>query len=235
MRYLDLTLPEPARNLALDEALLLEVEAGGDDVLRVWEVPAPVVVLGSGCRLADDVREENCQTDGIIILRRSSGGGSVLWGPGCLLYTLALRFERHPGLTEIRPSYQHILGRVAEAVGLPGVEQSGISDLTFGGRKFSGNAQQRKQNAMLHHGTLLYAFDLAAVGRYLRPPPRQPDYREQREHQDFLLNLPFGGKELKRRLREAWAADRDETTWPAEKVRQLCEEKYQREEWVRRR
>ena len=55
MRYLDLTLSEPARNLALDEALLLEVEAGADDILRVWEFPALVVVLGSGCRLADDV------------------------------------------------------------------------------------------------------------------------------------------------------------------------------------
>ena len=85
---------------------------------------------------------------------------------------------------------------------------------------------------MLHHGTLLYAFDLQAISRYLRPSaPANRDYREQREHQDFLLNLPFGAEDLKRRLRETWAAKREETTWPAERVQQLCEEKYEREEW----
>jgi len=235
MRYLDLTLPQPAANLALDEALLLEVDGGAEEVLRVWEFPIPVVVLGSGCRLLDDVQEENCVAEGVPILRRSSGGGTVLWGPGCLLYSIILGFERHPQLTEIRPSYRSILDGVAAAVGLPGIEQAGISDLTFGGRKFSGNAQQRKQRALLHHGTLLYAFDLAGVSRYLRPPARQPDYRGQRDHQAFLLNLPFRADDLKRRLREVWRADREETTWPAEKVRQLREEKYEREEWVRRR
>lgn len=235
MRYLDLTLPEPAANLAVDEALLLDVDAGGDEVLRVWEWPAPVVVLGSGCRFSDDVQEEQCRAEGVPILRRSSGGGTVLWGPGCLLFSLVLATERHPGLTEIRPSYAYILDRLAGAVGLPGIAQAGISDLSLGGRKFSGNAQQRKQRAILHHGTLLYAFDLPSISRYLKQPPRQPEYRGNRAHQDFLLNLPFTAAELKHRLRQAWQADREETTWPSTKVQQLCEEKYGRAEWTRRR
>jgi len=235
MRYLDLTLSHPAENLALDEALLLEVEAGAAEVLRVWEWPRPVVVLGSGCRLAEDVNETACLGDAVPILRRGSGGGTVLWGSGCLLFSLVLRYERDPLLHEVRSSYRCILERVAGAVGLPDVQQAGISDLAFGERKFSGNAQQRKQNALLHHGTLLYAFDLALLSRYLKPPPRQPDYRGQREHRDFLLNLPFSAADLKRRLREFWQAERDETARPAERVRELCAEKYDRAEWIRRR
>jgi lipoate-protein ligase A len=241
MRYLDLTLPDPAANLALDEALLLEVDGGAEEVLRVWEWPthaggpAHVVVLGSGCRLGEDVDEAACRADGVPILRRASGGGTVLWGGGCLLFSLALRYDRDPLLNEVRPSYGWILGRIAAAVGLPGVEQAGISDLAFGGRKFSGNAQQRKQNALLHHGTLLYAFNLPLVSRYLKPPPRQPDYRGRREHLDFLLNLPFPATDLKQRLRDAWQADRDETAWPVERVRELCQEKYEQPDWVRRR
>src|SRR5690348_8693943 len=105
MRYLDLTLPSPAENLALDEALLLQAEAGqGGEVLRVWEWHHPAVVLGSGCRLAEDVDEPACQADGVPILRRSSGGGTVLLGTGCLLYSLVLNYERSPALTEIRAS-----------------------------------------------------------------------------------------------------------------------------------
>src|SRR5262249_31387524 len=125
MRYLDLTLPTPAENLALDEALLLEAENGADEILRVWEWPALAVVLGSGCRLLDDVSEAACQADGVPILRRSSGGGTVLWGPGCLLYSLVLRYDRAPALAEIRSSYAFILQQVGLAIGLPGISQEG--------------------------------------------------------------------------------------------------------------
>ena len=74
---------------------------------------------------------------------------------------------------------------MAGAVGLPGITQAGISDLSLGGRKFSGNAQQRKQTAILHHGTLLYAFDLPSISRYLKQPPRQPEYRGNRDTRTF--------------------------------------------------
>ncbi len=171
MRWLDLTLPTAEENLALDEALLLQAEAGtGGELLRLWEWPALAVVLGSGCKLAEDVKEEACQADGVPILRRSSGGGTVLLGPGCLCYSLVLSFARSPELAEIRPSYRVILARITEALGVPGVEQTGISDLAVQGRKCSGNAQQRKRHHLLHHGTILYHFDLSLVSRYLRLP-----------------------------------------------------------------
>src|SRR5262249_44963282 len=158
MHCLDLTLPTVAANLSLDEALLLEAELGaGGEVLRFWEWPAPAVILGAGCCLAADVDEVACRTDGVPILRRSSGGGTVLLGPGCLLYSLVLAYDRAPSLREVRPSYDYILGRIRAVLVdlLPGVEQAGISDLAAAGRKVSGNAQQRKRRHLLHHGTLL--------------------------------------------------------------------------------
>jgi lipoate-protein ligase A len=238
MEFLDLTLETLAQNLALDEALLLEAEAGhAGEVLRVWEWPHPAVVLGSGCRLAEDVDEAACQADGVAILRRASGGGTVLLGRGCLCYSLVLAYDRSPALKEIRPSYGYILDRVREALVevFPGIERVGISDLAAGGRKFSGNAQQRKRHHLLHQGTLLYGFDLALVTRYLRLPARQPEYRGGRAHSAFLVDLPLPVVDLKRRLRAAWQASRELATWPAEKVRELVGEKYSRTDWVRRR
>src|SRR5690606_7342047 len=137
----------------------------------------------------------------VPILRRASGGGTVLWGKGCLLYTLVLRYDREPALTQVRPSYEWILGEVANAVGLRGIEQAGISDLSVAGRKFSGNAQQRKRDHVLHHGTILYDFDLASIERYLKLPPRQPEYRANRPHADFLCNVPLSRDEVADRLR----------------------------------
>src|SRR5687768_15507648 len=97
MHWLDHTLPTPAENLALDEALLLEAEAGrAGEVLRIWEWPTPAVVLGAGGSIADDVNKPACAADGVPIARRASGGGTVLLGRGCLLYSLVLRYDRAP-------------------------------------------------------------------------------------------------------------------------------------------
>jgi lipoate-protein ligase A len=201
MDYLDLTLPTPEENLALDEALLLDAEAGGGEVLRVWELPGWAVVLGSAGRLAEDVDEAACAADRVPVLRRTSGGGTVLLGPGCLAYTLVLAYERDPRLRDVTLSYQVILDRVRRALGglTPAVVHEGSSDLAWGDRKVSGNSQRRRQTHLLHHGTLLYAFDLARIPRYLRVPNRQPLYRRQRAHEAFVANLPLSAAALKAR------------------------------------
>jgi lipoate-protein ligase A len=238
MRFLDLTLPSLAENLALDEALLLAAEEGhGGEMLRLWEWPRPAVVLGSGCRLADDVDESACVADGVPILRRSSGGGTVLLGTGCLLYSLIMSYSRDPDLSEIRSSYRFLLGRIGRALeeGTGRIEQAGISDLILDGRKFSGTAQQRKRSYLLHHGTLLYAFDLTLLPRYLRQPIRQPEYRAGRDHMAFVRNLPQSGPELKRRLRKLWNTTDEPIAWPIEETRRLAAEKYDSTEWTRRR
>ncbi len=238
MKYLDLTLPSAAENLALDEALLLEAEAGKrDETFRLWEWPPPAVILGAGCKLAEDVDEKACQADHVPILRRSSGGGTVVLSAGCLCFTLVLNYDRDSASQEIRSSIRYILGRIrGQLLGIDSaIELAGISDMASGGRKFSGNSQQRKRHYFLHHGTILYAMNLGLIGRYLRMPARQPDYREQREHERFLMNLPVDAEALKRRIVTAWNAGTIEPEWPREMVRELVETKYGREEWTRRR
>jgi lipoate-protein ligase A len=238
MQFLDLTLLTAAENLALDEALLLEAEAGGGgEVLRLWEWQELAVILGAGCRVAEDVDEAACQADEVPILRRSSGGGTVLLGPGCLLYSLVLALDRSRLLESIPSSYGYILGKVRAALNgvLPDIELAGTSDLASVGRKFSGNAQQRKQRYILHHGTLLYGFDISLVARYLQSPAKQPEYRQRREHAEFIVNLPMGRAELVRLLRCAWQPESEITVWPKERVGQLTTARYSRSEWNLRR
>ena len=238
MQYLDLTLPSAAENLALDEALLLDAEADrGTEILRFWEWSSPTVILGAGCRLAEDVDEAACNRHEVPILRRSSGGGTVLLGKGCLCYTLVLAHDRDPALGEIRSSFCFILERICDRLMkfYPGIELAGTSDLALGGKKLSGNSQQRKRNFLLHHGTILFGFDARLVDRYLRMPARQPDYRRQRSHGEFLTNLPTDSETLKRHLLGAWDSTTVTDSWPQELVRDLVESKYHLEEWTRRR
>ena len=235
---LDLTLPTAALNLALDEALLLEAEAGrGGEVLRLWEWPEPVVVLGAAGQVAVDVDQAACARDRVPIRRRASGGGTVLLGRGCLLFSLVLRLDRHPALRDINASYRFILERLRAGLSpiAPTAVHAGISDLAIEGRKFSGNAQQRKRTYLLHHGTLLYAVDLAAFDRYLRLPERQPDYRRGRAHAEFVTNLPTNAAVLKQLLRTEWEAGLALSVWPEDRTAELERDKYGRDEWTMRR
>jgi lipoate-protein ligase A len=75
---------------------------------------------------------------------------------------------------------------------------------------------------------------LDLVGRYLRLPSRQPDYRQGRDHTAFLINLPLDAIQLRCRLRDAWQAEVELTAVPRELIDRLVAEKHSRPEWTRR-
>ena len=236
MRFLDYTSSDATENLALDEALLIAAENGdGGEALRIWEQPTTAIVLGAASVLNEDVDLAKCLSDGVPILRRSSGGGTVTLGLGCLVYSVVLSYDRSPALRHIGPSYCYIFERLISSLGVPGLGCAGTSDLALNSCKVSGNSQQRKRNHLLHHGTLLYEFDPAIVGRYLRMPSRQPVYRLGRSHGDFLTNVPLERAEIVKRLREAFTAHEELTELPTQLAKSLVATKYALKEWTHRR
>ncbi len=196
LRWMDVSLPEPAANLLLDEQLLLD----GEGVLRVWESPSECIVLGQ----SGHAEREVYAASGVPVLRRCSGGGTVVLGPGCLNYAVVLPFDWDPRWRDVAFSFQWVMRKLRTALAIPGLRLDGHCDLVLHGRKVSGNAQRRGRSAFLHHGTLLYDFDVSRVDRLLRMPARSPAYRADRSHSEFLTNLPLSGLDLKRRLAEAW-------------------------------
>ena len=229
-RLLDLTLASPEANLALDEALLDELdEHGGDPVLRFWESDRYFVVLGPSCRLMDDIHVAACAQDQVPVLRRASGGGTVLQGPGCLSYAFVLPLTWHPNLADIRGANRFILQRIARALHRwePATAFRGISDLAIDGMKISGNAQHRKRHALLFHGTILHAMRGDLIARYLKPPARQPEYREGRPHEAFLRAIDVPPQNLKQAIAEAWDVGSSLDRWPedrmAENIRKILE------------
>ena len=238
VKLLDLTLPTPAENLACDEALLDWCEAGGgDEVLRFWESHEPFVVVGYANKVASEVNVAACEAGEIPILRRCSGGGTVVQGPGCLNYALILRITEDGPTRNISAANQFIMARNRAAIQsavshLPSaVQVSGHTDLSIDGRKVSGNAQRRRRTFLLFHGTFLLRFELKLIGTLLRMPSRQPDYRAGREHEEFVANLNLTSDVVKAELRKVWSVDGGLSGMPRKATAGLVGRKYSRFEW----
>ena len=228
-------------NLACDEALLVQAEeAGGGAVLRFWELDHRAVVLGASCRIKENVRVEACRADGVPIARRSTGGGTVLIGPGAINVTVVLPIEAEPvAFRSVDTAQRFILERIAAALRVEGPEvvMLGSGDLTLDGRKFSGSAQRRLRHHLMVHASILYDFDLDAIDRYTTMPPRQPTYRANRPHGDFVVNLPLSRAAIVRAIGSIWPGEvASLTDFPGlwERTAELSRRKFGDFSWIER-
>ncbi len=150
----------PARNMAIDEALLREVR---EPVLRVYEWNVPSVSLGyfQPAALAGER----------LFVRRYTGGGFVDHARD-VTYTIVLP-RTHPWMELSAPeSYRHIHRGVQAALAACGIESQMTPaaptvesdacfakpvrfDIVDAGRKLSGAAQRRTREGVLHQGSIL--------------------------------------------------------------------------------
>src|SRR6056297_1386937 len=182
MRQLITPPMSPEQELALDEALLVRADEMTDsdtfgsgesaiegerkeanpledlEWLRLWTFDRPVLVLGRSSKVASEVSAEACESAGVPVLRRCSGGASIVGGPGCLMYSVVLSLDRRPAVRKIDEAHRWVMGRLLAAVTrqLPGATWQGTCDLVWEGRKFSGNSLRLARRHLLYHGTILY-------------------------------------------------------------------------------
>lgn len=241
MHLYRLSLSEPAANLALDEALLETADAAwaddGDDeleCLRIWEPSTPFVVLGRSSPIGVEVNLNYCQEHNLPVLRRCSGGATIVTGPGCLMYAVVLRYSDKPQLRMLDRAHQFVMHQMQRAITRLGisVQINGISDLAIASQKVSGNSLRCRRNGFLYHGTLICDFDLNLVSNCLGSPIRQPEYRAGRSHDQFLTRLPCKTSELSAALIEQWSAQDFGHVWPAEMTERLMKEKYLNRQWI---
>lgn len=243
------TVPEkvdPSTQLAIDEALLMAAEEGDvESSIRFWQFDQPTVVLGRSSRVDYEVHREFCDAHHIPILRRCSGGASIVGGPGCLMYSVVLGYEREPELQKIDVAHRYVMSRVLNASHAavnedvrPDVQLQGICDLTFDDRKCSGNSLRMARRHVLYHGTILHDFDLELLSNCLAGAPRQPDYRRGRSHDSFVTNLPISVDRFITAMGDQFSVtgttsvlDHKETASIAARVEQLKRDRYDQASW----
>ncbi len=215
MFYVENNSDDPGENLERDMRLLDLCDRGRlPGALRFWEARSPVVVAGYSNRKLEEIRLERCRELGVPVLRRSTGGGTVVIGPGSLQYSVLLPVEPGGPLDGIRRTNAFVMERnrrAAEAACRRPVRVEGYTDLVVeceNGilRKVSGNSQRRQRRSVLFHGTFLLDFDVSLIAELLDNPRVAPGYRRGREHREFLANLRVSPAGLRECIRREWGA-----------------------------
>jgi len=202
-----------AEQIALDRALMPAVGAGAlPPLARVWEFPDEAVVVGVAQRPDEYVHLEACAADGVPVLRRFSGGGTVCLLRGCVVFSVIMPLGGALARYDVRGAYRHILSfaiGIFCRMNIPVVFEPPC-DLAVHNRKIAGCAQAQKRGAVLVHGSVLVNAGIARMARYLRQPAVAPAYRAGRSHAAFVQNLSAYGltePQVAQLLAEAWAPD----------------------------
>lgn len=127
--------------------------------------------------------------DGISVIRRFSGGGTVIVDENTVFVTLICGGDSVP----IPKLYPRPIMDWTEELYVPAFRsipgfQLREHDYVFGDRKFGGNAQSITRGRFLHHTSFLWDYQDARMA-YLRHPDRAPAYRVNRQHSDFICRL----------------------------------------------
>ena len=122
-----------------------------DTVFLFWRT-TPTLMVGKYQNVLEEINKPYADEHGIHIVRRMSGGGTIYTDLGGWQFSFIQ--HREAGEIEFQQYIAPVLGALAEL----GVSATfnGRNDLTIDGKKFSGNAQYRLGDCIVHHGSLLF-------------------------------------------------------------------------------
>ena len=154
---------DPVLGYALDTAIAERVGEGtSPPTVRIWR-PGRCLALGRFDVRLPRYREavSHLRSQGIVVLRRQSGGQAVWQDPHFVNVSVIAPQEKRLGIPE---AYRIYLAGVQKGLSLLGVETAfrhvegafcgGPDDLAVGGRKLLGTAQIQKRGMVVVHGTM---------------------------------------------------------------------------------
>lgn len=150
----------------------------------------PSIIMGISGKPDVLLHKDNVLADGIPVIRRFSGGGTVFVDHSTCFVTFIMNQQAVP---TVQPWPRQIMSwseRVYKGV-FPDTAQFTVRehDYCLGNLKVGGNAQSIVRGRWLHHTSFLYDFNPDKLASYLKLPDRMPDYRQNRPHMDFLCTL----------------------------------------------
>lgn len=167
--------------------------AGEKPFAYLYEQQHVEVVHGPSFVASKELFVDRCLTDGVPVTERRGGGGTVVLSPGTLVI-IAVGERMDGGRESAQSVFRRVNGAIIAALGKAGIgdaAEAGISDIAVRGRKALGSSLYMGSRPPLfyYQSSLMVSNDLGLMDKYLRHPPREPDYRGGRGHGEFCTTL----------------------------------------------
>ncbi len=185
-------------DLKKNDALFLYGAIEGEkNFVFSYEQETSEVVHGPSCKIQNEIDVDKCAIDGVPVIERRGGGGTVVLSKGmCIIIIVGFRRDRTalPIFREIHAAMISIL----KSEGIDKLEQQGISDITLDNKKILGSSLYLGTKPPLYYyqSCLMVSSEIGLLGRYLKHPPREPEYRKSRSHDSFCTTLLRAGHVL---------------------------------------
>jgi lipoate-protein ligase A len=165
-------------NMAIDESILqARMRNLVPNTIRLYRWNPSAVSIGRFQDIQKEVQLENCRANGVDVVRRITGGGTVYHDAANEITYSVIARKCDLGTEDINEVYNRIYSGFVRAVQTLGVRadfnrgnEKICPNLTIRGRKISGSAQAHKKGFVLQHGTLLLRVDLEKMFTLLRVP-----------------------------------------------------------------
>ncbi|XP_022884504.1 uncharacterized protein LOC111401140 isoform X1 [Olea europaea var. sylvestris] len=149
----------------------------------------PNIVMGISGKPVELLEIDSVLRDEIPVIRRFTGGGTVIVDQGTIFVTFICNKDAVPGLQSYpRPimSWSSLVyQKVFQGIGDFSLREN---DYVLGNHKFGGNAQSIIKNRWVHHTSFLWDYEISNMD-YLKLPKRSPDYRQARGHLEFICRM----------------------------------------------
>jgi lipoate-protein ligase A len=154
----------PYFNIAAEEYLIQHFPEG---FIMIWQ-NSPSIIVGKHQLALAELNLSFARNNGYPIVRRISGGGTVVHDEGNINFTIALPTPHQTPLIHYRQFIDPVMAYIATFGATP--SPSGRNDILLHELKISGNAEHhhRKNKLLLHHGTLLYHSNLSRLSQALQ-------------------------------------------------------------------
>jgi lipoate-protein ligase A len=189
----------PITSFGYDDDLITAACRDGEPRVAVYRLRGPAVVLGRGSDPARELHLDACLEDGVVLMRRRGGGCAVVLDEGCVVVSVVLPDQVSAWPSDNRRCLERLtdwLARGLASAGAEGARREGICDIAVGGRKIAGSCLYRTRGYALYSASILVRPHVELMERYLGHPPREPAYRRERAHQDFVGQLADTGLRL---------------------------------------
>ena len=189
VRLIQSGLCDAATNMAVDEALFLSYgQAASHPVLRLYGFDPAAFSVGQSQAVQEILNAQACRDDGIGIVRRPTGGG-ILFHDDEVTYSLILSQKDIGPSLGVKESFETITSFLIDAYGALGLQadfakninpdpgachdvagfclsRKELYDILVYGKKLGGNAQKRRKNVILQHGSIPLTLDKTKIQRY---------------------------------------------------------------------